>query len=124
MDTNMKKGIIIAGLLLAMANTAFAEQWGVFMEFHRKSNPEKNMSVNRAPMRLPIEVVYDSDTHKIKVSGDNKMEVQLFLCDENGNTLDYSQCVNSVLNIPNSYSGLITLRIESEGWIAIGNINV
>lgn len=37
----MKKGIIIAGLLLAMANTAFAEQWGVFMEFHRKSNPEK-----------------------------------------------------------------------------------
>ena len=44
----MKKGIIIAGLLLAMANTAFAEQWGVFMEFHRKSNPEKNMSVNRA----------------------------------------------------------------------------
>ena len=120
----MKKGIIIAGLLLAMANTAFAEQWGVFMELHRKSNPEKNKSVNRAPMRLPIEVVYDSDTHKIKVSGDNKMEVQLFLCDENGNTLDYSQCVNSVLNIPNSYSGLITLRIESEGWIAIGNINV
>ena len=94
------------------------------MEFHRKSNPEKNMSVNRAPMRLPIEVVYDSDTHKIKVSGANKMEVQLFLCDENGNTLDYSQCVNSVLNIPNSYSGLITLRIESEEWIAIGNINV
>ena len=94
------------------------------MEIHKKSIPEKNMSVNRSPMRLPIEVVYDSDTHKIKVSGDNKMEVQLFLCDENGNTLDYSQCVNSVLNIPNSYSGLITLRIESEGWIAIGNINV
>lgn len=107
-----------------MALTAFAEQQGVFMQFHRKVNPENSRDVNRAPMRLPIEVVYDSDTHKIKVSGDNKMEVQLFLCDENGNTLDYSQCVNSVLNIPNSYSGLITLRIESEGWIAIGNINV
>lgn len=121
---SMKKLIIMAGLLLVMAHAAFAEQWGVFMEIHKKSIPEKNMSVNRSPMRLPIEVVYDSDTHKIKVSGDNKMEVQLFLCDENGNTLDYSQCVNSVLNIPNSYSGLITLRIESEGWIAIGNINV
>ena len=120
----MKKLIILAVLLLGMVHTAFAEQRGVLIEIHYRSVNGKNMSVNRAPMRLPIEVVYDSDTHKIKVSGDNKMEVQLFLCDENGNTLDYSQCVNSVLNIPNSYSGLITLRIESEGWIAIGNINV
>lgn len=66
----MKKLIIMAGLLLVMAHAAFAEQWGVFMEIHKKSIPEKNMSVNRSPMRLPIEVVYDSDTHKIKVMED------------------------------------------------------
>lgn len=62
----MKKVIILAGLLLAMAHVAFAEQRGVFMEFHRKSNPEKNMEVNRAPMHLPIKVVYDSDAHNYR----------------------------------------------------------
>lgn len=65
----MRKKIILVGLLLVMAYSAFAEQRGVFMEIHRKSIPEKNLEVNRAPMRLPIEVMYDSDTHTITVTG-------------------------------------------------------
>lgn len=72
----MKKTIILAGLLLAMAHTAFAEQRGVLMQFHRKINPQNCRDVNRAPMRLPIEVVYDSDTHKIEVIGDEDMCVR------------------------------------------------
>ena len=41
---SMKKVIILVVLLLTtMAHTAFAEQRGVFMEFHRKINPGKNM---------------------------------------------------------------------------------
>lgn len=120
----MKKVIIFAGLLLAMSHTAFAEQCGVFMEFHRKVNPEHTRDVNRAPLRLPIDVVYDSDTHKIEVVGNEEMEVQIFLCDENGNTLDYSSYINAELNIPYNYSGLIILRIECEKWIAIGKITV
>ena len=35
----------------------------------------------------------------------------LFLCDINGNTLDYSHCINTVLDIPYRYSGIIILRI-------------
>ena len=87
----MKKVIIFAGLLLAMSHTAFAEQCGVFMEFHRKVNPEHTRDVNRAPLRLPIDVVYDSDTHKIEVVGNEEMEVQIFLCDENGNYIDFDE---------------------------------
>ena len=37
----MKKMIFIAGLLLSMALTAFAEQQGVFMQFHRKINRKR-----------------------------------------------------------------------------------
>lgn len=36
------------------------------------------MQVNRAPMRMPIEVVYDSDTHNIKVTGDTGIEAEVF----------------------------------------------
>ena len=64
MRMKLRKTIILVGMLLAIVPAAFAEQRGVFMEFHRKINPGKNMQVNRAPMRLPIEVVYDTDTHK------------------------------------------------------------
>lgn len=44
----MKKMIFIAGLLLSMALTAFAEQQGVFMQFHRKINPENSRDVKNA----------------------------------------------------------------------------
>ena len=71
---NMKKVIILAGLLLIMSFTAFAEQRGVFMDIYIKSNPEKNMEVNRSLMRLSIEVIYDSDTHKIEVTGNEAIE--------------------------------------------------
>lgn len=35
----MKQFIILTGLLFAMANVAVAEQHEIFMEFHRKINP-------------------------------------------------------------------------------------
>ena len=55
-------------------------------------------------------------------TGEEEDGVQIFLCDINGNTLDYSHCMNTVLDIPYNYSGIIILRIESEEWIAIGRI--
>ena len=80
----MKKTIILLGLLLAMAYTASAEQRGIFMDFHGKINPEKNMEVNRTPMKLPIKVVYDSDLHKIEVIGNQSLEAEVFLYNING----------------------------------------
>lgn len=53
----MKKTIILLGLLLVMNYTAFAEQRGIFMDFHGDINPKKDMEVNRTPMKLPIEVI-------------------------------------------------------------------
>lgn len=49
---NMKKTIILLGLLLVMNYTAFAEQRGIFMDFHGDINPKKDMEVNRTPMKL------------------------------------------------------------------------
>ena len=44
-----------------MAHSAFAEQQDVCLEFHRWDIPDNNAKVNRAPMLLPIEVVYASE---------------------------------------------------------------
>lgn len=118
----MKKAIILAGLLLGMAHTVFATQWGVFMEFHRKSNPGKNMSVNRAPMRLPISVVYDSDTHQIEVTGDESMDAEVFLYNTNGTLENYSSTLNTnfTVLIPGTYF----IQIQGDGWYAEGEVEM
>jgi len=122
MKTRMKKVIILVGLLLIMAHTAFAEQRGVFMDFHRKSNPEKNMEVNRAPMRLPIDVVYDPDTKCITVTGDESMNAEVFLYNESGEIEDYSSSLNAKLLV--TTQGRHRIQIEGENWVAEGVIEI
>ena len=114
--------IFIAGLLLSMALTAFAEQQGVFMQFHRKINPENSRDVNRAPMRLPIEVVYDSDTHKIEVTGGESMDAEVFLYNSNGALENSSSSLNSEFTVlaPGTY----IIRIQTDAWYAEGEIEV
>lgn len=118
----MKKLIIMAALLLGMAHTAFSEQRGVLMEIHYRSVPGKNLSVNRAPMRLPIEVVYDSDTHKIEVTGGESMDAEVFLYNSNGaleNSSSSLNCEFMVLTL-----GTYIIRIQADAWYAEGEIEV
>lgn len=120
---SMKKVIILVVLLLTtMAHTAFAEQRGVFMEFHRKINPGKNMQVNRAPMRMPIEVVYDSDTHNIKVTGEKGIEAEVFLYNANGVLESHSSTLNAEFSVLESDT--YTILIQGEGWYAEGEIQM
>lgn len=118
----MKKAIILAGLLLATVDTVLAEQRGVFMEFHRKTNPEKNMEVNRTLIRLPIEVIYDSDTHIIEVIGEKSMKAEIYLYDINGTLKDYSSTLNSDFTV--STSGTYIIQIQGDKWHAEGKIEM
>lgn len=118
----MKKVIILVGLLLAMAHVAIAKQQGVFLDFYRKSNPGKNVAVHRTPMRLPIQVVYDSDTHNIEVIGNESLEAEVFLYNANGILENYSPSLNTDFTIltPGTY----IIQIQSDGWYAEGKIEI
>lgn len=117
---SMKKVIILAGLLLVMAHAAFAEQRGVLMEIHNKSIPEKNMSVNRAPMRLPIEVVYDTDTHRIEVVGSESLIAEIFLYKADGTLVDHSSIINTTYTVQTSATYIIL--IQGDEWYVKGEI--
>ena len=93
---NMKKTIILLGLLLVMNYTAFAEQRGIFMDFHGDINPKKDTEVNRTPMKLPIEVIYDSDVHSPILNTDF-----------------------TVLNL-----GTYSIQIQGDGWYAEGEVEI
>ena len=77
---------------------------------------------NRAPMRLPIEVVYDSDTHKIEVIGDESMEAEVFLYNANGSLENYSSLLNTEFTVLTP--GIYIIQIEGEGWYAEGEIEI
>lgn len=120
----MKKFLLIIGVIISMVTQASASKNDVYMTIYRKGHVEKNTTVHRSPMLLPIDVFYDNETHQIEIVGDEELAAQVFLCDENGNTLDYSPCINAVMDIPSNYSGLIIIRIEGEDWIATGKIAI
>lgn len=61
----MKKIALLIGLALALAPTISAERQDVSMKHQRKSTPDKNTGYNRAPLYLPIDVVFDTDTKYI-----------------------------------------------------------
>lgn len=111
-------------LMLAMAFTISAEEKSVFIKIDRKDDSSKHTQVDRAPMRLPIDVVYDTDNLTITVSGDDTLEADVSLADETGTVIDLSPSVNTTLNIPDGYSGIIVICIESADWIGIGKIEV
>lgn len=121
----MKKLLSLLGVLIIIGCLqANAAKSGVYMDFYKYGHEGKNTTVHRSPMRIPIDVYYDDELRQIEISGSADIDVQIFLCDINGNTLDYSHCMNTVLNIPYGFSGIIILRIESEEWIATGKITV
>ncbi len=120
----MKKYLLFIGVIISMVIQASASKNDVYMTIYRKGHVEKNTTVHRSPMLLPIDVFYDNEAHQIEVAGDEELASKVFLCDENGNTLDYSPCINAVLDIPSNYSGLIIIRIEGEDWIATGKIAI
>ena len=105
-----------------MAHTAFAGQHDVFIKFHRRCSPSTNTSVNRGPISLPIEVVYDSGTHKIEVTGDESLEAEVFLYDSTGSLENYSSSLNAVFTVLTS--GTYIIEIQGNGWYAEGEIEV
>ncbi|MCM1141805.1 MAG: hypothetical protein NC453_24810 [Muribaculum sp.] len=114
-----KELLIFASLLMAFALNASAEGYGVFMEIDMK-NSEKYHKVNRAPKRISLDVVYDTDSQCVTVNGDEGMEVEVFLYNSLGEVEDYSSSLNTTLSV--SSLGIHRIHIEGEDWVANGTI--
>lgn len=119
----MKKLLSLLGVLIFIGCfQVHAEKSRVVIEIYQTGHVDRSTAVRRSLMRIPVDVYYDEELRQIEISGDEDMNVQIYLCDENGNTLTYSPPINTILDIPNGYSGLISIRIEGDNWVAIGRI--
>lgn len=121
----MKKLLSLLGVLIIIGCLqAYATKSGVYMDFYKYGHEGKNTTVHRSPMRIPIDVYYDNELCQIEISGNMEDEVQIFLCDENGNIIAYSSIANTTLDIPEDYNGRLSISIESDNWVAIGCITI
>ena len=91
----MKKFLFFLVAALAIGLQAVASGEKVNFDYHRKNS--KNNTPHRVPMYLPIDVYYDDATRQFEVISDGEIDAQVYLCDENGATLDYAPCLNSFI---------------------------
>lgn len=121
----MKKLLSLLGVLIFIGSfQAYAEKSKVVIENYQTGHVDRSTTVRRSPMKISIDVYYDDELRQIEISSDVNMNVQIYLCDENGNTITSSPTINTIMGIPDGYSGLISIKIEGEGWIATGKIIV
>lgn len=115
----MKKLLVLIGIFMSMYPTISAEEHGVFMEINMR-NMDSYTKVNRAPKRISLDVVYDTDTQCVSVNGDEGMVVEIFLYNSLGEVEDYSSSMNTTLSI--SSPGIHRIHIVGEDWDANGTI--
>lgn len=118
----MKKTFMLMGLLFATAFSAVAEQRKIIMDFNRISKSEKHQRTNRAPLHIPISVVYDSDTNRILISGSETINAEVLLYDATGTLENYSSSLNTffILSTEDTY----VIRIQGEEWYAEGVVEI
>lgn len=120
----MRKYLLLIGVIIFIGTQAFASKNAIYMDIAKRGRSDKSTTVRRSPLECPIEVFYDNETHHIEVVGDEELVAQVFLCDENGITLDCSPCINTEMDVPSHYTGLLIIRIEGDDWIATGKIAI
>lgn len=111
----MKKFLSLLGVLFFISSfQVYAEKKPVILDHYFTGHVDKSKSIRRSPMQIPIDVYYDEELRQIEICSYEDMNVQIYLCDENGNTIACSSTINTILDVPNGYSGQLYIRIEGE----------
>ena len=118
----MKKLLLTIGFLLSLSGNLFAEKTEVGITPEKKTPPDTGTTRPRVPMRIPIQVFYDNLTREIEIIAPNSLDGYAYICDGEGDIITFSASLNDVLYIPECYSGLIHIYIESDSWQAVGEI--
>lgn len=123
----MKKilSLILVMMSIAFSSVAQASNNGnanipIVLESHPIDN-NGNSTRHRAPMRINIEALYDSDSRSINIyyNGEVDGDVYLYL---NETVIDYSSEINT--SFPIYTPGFYKIEIIGENWIVEGDIQL
>lgn len=117
----MKKILIACALLSFCSSTLIADPTTIDVVIDKKGD-DNHSDRNRAPMRVPVEIWYDSDCSMITVCGPEQDGTVCIL--NRGTVINAADCINSSFILPESVSGLVTILIEADEWTATGLLNL
>ena len=120
----MRKNLFTVGVLLSITLTLSAAKEDVPMTIATTGHDTKITTVKRTPVYMPLEVTYDDNTHVIEIKSEGDIEAEVYMKTEEGDILGYSSCLNTTLNLPVDYRGLLTISIEGADWTAVGEIEI
>ena len=112
----MKKIIILVAMLLLGVNSINAARRAVYLSFSNNGLSGKKGNANRAPMHLPVNVVYDSDARVIEVNGSELLDAEIYIYDASGIVEDYSANLNTTFYVLKP--GIHIVLIKGVGWEA------
>lgn len=116
----MKKLFVIIAMIFATTLTSFADDERVFISINKNEKQSDNPKWERAPMRIPVEVYYNSDLNTITIIGDESVTAEVFLYNASGILENYSSSLNTVFTLASS--GEYTILIQGEGWYGTATI--
>lgn len=118
----MKKLLLTIALFFSVALMSYAED-RVPVTINQKEEPtsSENKKWDRAPMRIPVDVYYNTENRVIKVEGSETIDAEVYLYNKYEELVDYSSTINAEfqLTIPGEY----TILIQSEYWYAEAIVN-
>lgn len=120
----MKKFVLMICLLLSIPIQLVSAKERASLSIFTKGDVTKNTTVKRAPMSLPIEVIFDETTRTIEVISEEEIEAEVYIKSEDGDILGYSSCLNTALIVPSDFIGILTISIECDEWTAVGEIEI
>ena len=111
--------IALLGLGILLCLSALAETKHVKVDY--KTKRKGGITVERAPINLPIEVIYDTESFTVQVmSLSDELEAEVYVYNAFDELEDYSPCLNTILTV--TESDYHTIVIESENWTGYGVI--
>lgn len=121
----MNKLIIIFGIFISLFSmTARAEETVFQAEAHRNEQSPNNTGIQRIPAHLPvIYIISNSETRSIEISCDEDHDVVVWLYDAQGNVVDSSDILNTILYAPDTGNQVFHISIESYNWYATASIS-
>ena len=118
----MRLQLLFGALFFISSFQGYAENESVVIDIYQTGHGDKSTSVRRSPMRIPIDVYYDEDIHRIAVIGDESIDAEVYLLDAEGIIVFHSASLNT--NYTFSTPGTYTIQIQGDGWYAEGEIEV
>lgn len=123
----MKQTIVFFILLLISSVSLMADDEKVPIKYSRKNMGGENVgtgSVERTPMKLPIEILYNTDSHSLTMIWGIETMCKVEVYDSDGTICLSLSAMQPTIDCSGYPAGIYTLLLEGDSWTGTGEFEI